>query len=279
MKKITFIALLSLVGLPMLSIGQGSLSVVVSAHNAKCNGSANGSANATVSGGTGPYTYTWAPIGGSGSSAANLAAGSYTLTVQDSKGVSSSSTITIKEPSALQVTIDSDVVFPCFLLTGPGGGGGSCGCSNRLWAVVNGGTGPYSYLWTPDSATTDTLNKACYQEFVVRVTDHNQCVTSDSIYVAIPSSTAGINEVINSTDVKIYPVPAKNVLNIAINALVANTNKLEVYDMMGKMVMEQKLKENDTQISLNISSLSPGNYLLRIAGSSSQLTSRFSITR
>src|ERR1700757_4313304 len=75
----------------------------------------------------------------------------------------------------LSVTIDSIVVKPCFIMSG----GGSCGCGNTLWAVVTGGTPPYSYLWTPSNATTDTLNGACYIEFACTVTDSKGCVMKD----------------------------------------------------------------------------------------------------
>src|SRR2546421_7601210 len=43
--------------------------------NVSCNGGSNGSANVTASGGTSPYTYAWAPSGGSAATAAGLAAG------------------------------------------------------------------------------------------------------------------------------------------------------------------------------------------------------------
>ncbi|HXB12126.1 MAG TPA: T9SS type A sorting domain-containing protein [Bacteroidia bacterium] len=279
MKKSTFRFIIALAFFPLFSIGQGGLKVTINGQDAKCNGNNNGSAIASVSGGSLPYTYNWAPSGCTDSAAVNLVAGTYTLTVTDNNGITARSTIIINEPSPLLVSIDSIVVYPCYLLTGPGGGGGSCGCNNTLWAIVNGGTAPYSYAWTPSGNTKDTLHNACYEEFAVAVTDKNQCVTSDSIFVAIPKKTTGINELLSPNDVKVYPVPTSNTLNIQINPLAANTEKLEVYDIMGKMLIEQKLKENTSEISLNTASLPVGNYLLRLVGDNTQLISHFSISR
>jgi|ERR1700722_16931352 len=276
MKKNTLIVSFALLCLPFLGISQ-SMKLSIIGKDAKCNGAATGSAFVTPSGGTAPYTYNWAPSGGTANNATGLAAGAYSVTVVDNKGVKVVGTVTITEPAPILVSIDSIVVRPCFLMGSVGGG--SCGCSNTLWAIASGGNPPYSYLWTPDSGTADTIHNACYVEFTVKVTDNNKCSVSDSISVTIPNAAQGINELTNASDVKIYPVPANNLLNVSINQLAADTRRLEVYDMMGKMVMQQKLNENTTLINLNITSLTNGNYLLRIVGDNSEHISKFSVAR
>lgn len=278
MKKVILIAIICLVNVPFKGKAQGTMNLTLTGNAAKCNGNSNGSASVVVSGGTAPYTYNWAPIGGTSSIAGNLTAGSYTVTVKDNKGITATGIVAVNQPAPLQVTIDSNVVRPCFLLTGPGGGG-SCGCGNTVWATVNGGTVPYSYAWTPNGNTTDTITQACYVEFSVTVTDSNKCLAVDSLYIAIPSITTGIDQLTAPTDIKIYPVPANDVLNITINQLAADTRILEVYDMMGKAVLQEKLKENTAAVSLNVDALPNGNYLLRIIGDYSQHTARFSISR
>src|SRR5574337_1373542 len=61
---------------------QLSLSIT-SQINPTCSNTNNGSATATVSGGTGPYTYSWSPSGGTNATANNLFAGAYTCIVTD----------------------------------------------------------------------------------------------------------------------------------------------------------------------------------------------------
>ncbi|HXP49459.1 MAG TPA: SprB repeat-containing protein, partial [Bacteroidia bacterium] len=176
MKKITFFVFLALVLASGLSIGQNSMKIIVKGNDTKCNGDNNGSAQVTAIGGKAPYTYSWSPLGATTSLVNGLAPGIYSVTVIDNNGISAKSTITIKEPAPLLVSIDSIVVRPCFVVKG-----GVCGCNNTLWAVVNGGTAPYSYAWTPNGDTTDTLRHVCYQTFRVTVSDNNQCITSDSL--------------------------------------------------------------------------------------------------
>lgn len=276
MKRITIVAVICSV-LPFIGKGQSGLNLTLSGYDAKCNGSNSGSASVNVTGGAFPYTYNWSPSGGTTNSATGLTAGSYTVTVKDSKGITANGTISINQPPPLNVVLDSIVVKPCFLLVGPGGGGGSCGCNNTIWAVASGGTPPYTYAWN-DGKTSDTIHQACYVTFKVTVTDSNQCQVRDSLYLAIPV-IQGINELQAPSDVKLYPVPADNILNVSINQLAADTRKIEVYDMMGKQVIEQELKENTTSVELNVSAIPNGTYLLRIIGDYSQHAARFTVSR
>ncbi|MBB6611548.1 HYR domain-containing protein [Pontibacter sp. Tf4] len=61
-----------------------------------CAGDATGELTATVLGGTAPYTYSWSPTGGNGTTATGLTAGSYTVTVTDAVGAVTSATKEIK---------------------------------------------------------------------------------------------------------------------------------------------------------------------------------------
>jgi hypothetical protein len=68
----------------------------------------------------------------------------------------------------------------------------------------------------------------------------------------------------------IYPNPAKDVLYI--NSLELNTNMIyTIFDITGKRIMNSKLKEP----SIDISKLSPGNYILRIVSGASIKSQKF----
>lgn len=67
---------------------------------ASCGGS-NGSATIIASGGTGAYTYTWAPTGGNSSTAVNLAAGNYTVTVKDANNCQKQLVVTVPATSSV----------------------------------------------------------------------------------------------------------------------------------------------------------------------------------
>ena len=70
-----------------------------------CHGLCNGSATASVSGGVGPFAYSWSPTGGTATTASALCAGSYTVTVTDSSDMSTAAaSIIITEPAVFSIT-------------------------------------------------------------------------------------------------------------------------------------------------------------------------------
>jgi len=277
MNKDTFLSFIFLFCLPFCGRGQGALSMHITGYDAKCNGSATGRAIVSASGGTAPYSYIWAPIVKEGSGVDDLTAGTYTVTVRDADRNTITGTVTINQPPVLTVSIDSIVVRPCLL---GGGGGGACGCSNTLWAIVSGGTPPYSYLWTPGDYTSDTLRKACYLEWTVQVTDNNTCTTSDTLNVVSPAAhvTSGIVVPNDVNDINIYPNPVNNQLNVNISEPLF-AHDLAVYDMKGECVLTQSLTGNESLIILDVSRIQDGNYLLRITGDKEPDVIRFVISR
>lgn len=129
--------------------------------NATC-GQNNGSATVTASGGSAPYTYAWSPSGGTGTTASGLSAGNYTVTVTDGSGCAVSETATIGGGSAVNVigTVTDE----------------NCGQSNgQVATTVSGGTGPYTYAWTPGGSTSQNLTGAEGGLYAVTVTDAAGC--------------------------------------------------------------------------------------------------------
>jgi hypothetical protein len=79
-----------------------------------CTGSATGTASVAATGGTPGYSYLWSPSGGSGPTATNLGAGTYTCTVTDAYGCTSISTATIANvdpPSVFSIIDYSECPF------------------------------------------------------------------------------------------------------------------------------------------------------------------------
>jgi gliding motility-associated-like protein len=156
--------------------------------NVSCFGGSNGSATSSASGGTGPYTYAWAPIGGTGSTGTNLTAQNYTVTVTDANGCTATATTTITEPTLVTAT-SSTVAVLC--------NGGNTGSAT---AVGAGGIAPYTYSWNSapvqNTATATGLTAASY---TCTVTDANGCTTTTSVTVTEPTvltATASMNPVL-----------------------------------------------------------------------------------
>jgi len=145
--------------------------------NVSCNGGSNGSTTVAVTGGTGTYTYLWAPSGGTAATATGLAAGTYTVTVTDANGCQATQSFTITQPSALVASPDAQTNVSC--------NGGSNGSAT---VAVTGGTGTYTYLWAPSGGTAATATGLAAGTYTVTVTDANSCQATQSFTIAQPSA-------------------------------------------------------------------------------------------
>jgi gliding motility-associated-like protein len=155
------------------------LSLTTGSSNISCFGQCNGSASAIAGGGTPPYTYSWAPGNQTTASITSLCAGSYTVTARDSKGCTQLKTITITQPA--QIFANPAVVANA-----------SCAglCNGSAVSTPIGGTPPYTYLWTPGNTTTATASNLCQGTYSVKVTDANNCTSTQSITITQPVPVA-----------------------------------------------------------------------------------------
>ncbi|MBI2270636.1 MAG: SBBP repeat-containing protein [Bacteroidetes bacterium] len=131
--------------------------------NTTCYGSINGNASANPGSGTPPYVYNWSNGLGSGFQVSGLSAGTYTVTITDSKGCTATSNATIISPPALT----GQFVKGTATCT-------NCGC--KEWVLVNasGGTGSYSYSW-PDGYVNRYKNQLCPGPYTINIKDKNGC--------------------------------------------------------------------------------------------------------
>lgn len=147
-----------------------------------CFGDTNGTLNVEISGGVGDqscFTYNWSDPAISGTTASNLPAGNYSLTVADCAGFQAISNITIVEPTLLEVSIAIDNNVLCFGEN-----------SGQATATVSGGTPSYTYAWSNGESdmTAESLT-AGWQ--ILTVTDATGCSTIDSIFMNEPNGIFG----------------------------------------------------------------------------------------
>lgn len=129
--------------------------------NVVCNGANNGVAIVNVSGGTPGFTYSW-NNGSAGPTAANLAPGSYSVTITDATGCTSSSAVTITEPPGITANISSSPA--------------TCGISNGSVTVnAAGGGGTLMYSWSSPGATGSSTSGLAAGSYTVTITDAQNC--------------------------------------------------------------------------------------------------------
>jgi PKD repeat protein len=140
--------------------------------NISCNGLTNGSAVASPSGGTPAFTYNWSN-GQTTASINNLAAGTYNLTVTDTKNCSVTAAATVTQPAIITATPSSTSV--------------SCNGGNNGTATMNvsGGTPGFNYQWS-NGQTTATATNLTAGNYSVTITDSKSCTATASASVTQP---------------------------------------------------------------------------------------------
>ena len=172
-----------------VTVGEPTLltSSISAFNNVTCNGACDGSATAAASGGIGPYGFLWSD-GQNGATAVGLCAGSYTVTVTDANGCTSTAIVGINEPTALTLTTSA---------TDPLCNGG---CDGTASATTSGGTPPYNYQWNdPLLQTTASATGLCAGTYTIVITDGNGCNTSSLATINDPAGMSLIASVTDAT--------------------------------------------------------------------------------
>ena len=163
-------------------------SSISSQTNVDCFGNNNGSVTVAGANGTSPYTYaidgiTFGPSG----TFSSLIAGSYTITVKDANGCTTTQGVTITQPAAALTASATGESLYC-----------AGDADGNITLIVSGGTVTYTYSWkkTGDNVTvvsTDqnpsNLTAGTYN---VTVTDANGCTATASATIIDGDGTAPV---------------------------------------------------------------------------------------
>ncbi len=209
-----------------------------------CSYSADGMITSQITGGVPPYSYNWSNSEQT-SQISGLSAGNFSLEVTDDLGCTvSSDNIEIISPQPISIQFSS-------ILNDATGN-----CTGYAEAIVENGTQPYTYDWSPSSSTTGINDNLCEGYNVLVITDQNGCTSTDSVLIL---NTVGIYE--NAIDnISIYPNPFANQLQI--NCDPTNVENISVTDISGKVVFEKGTIESINLIDL--SAFSSGSYFVVI---------------
>jgi hypothetical protein len=192
-----------------------------------CAGGNKGSINVIVSGGSDPYRYIWS-TGDTVPSIQNLSSGTYQLNITDRRNcrVGIDATILAPEEISVQASTSKD-------------------CSGgNIDLEVNGGTPPYSYLWS-NGATAQNLKGLLAGSYTVEVKDANGCLRNP-----LTVKVSNYNPVI-------YEVHKKDV---SCFGLKDGSISIKILSGNGPYNYEW----SNGSISSSISGLIPGSYSLKI---------------
>jgi gliding motility-associated-like protein len=140
-----------------------ALFIAISAEEPSCFNGENGSISAEANGGVAPYSYAWSN-GQTTALMEDLASDNYQVTLTDENGCILQQNVFLDQPTPVVATITGTMVV----------------CPNEettLGLTAEGGTGNYTYEWSPGGQATDTIviYPTSNQYFSATVTDENNC--------------------------------------------------------------------------------------------------------
>ncbi|MFL5752360.1 MAG: gliding motility-associated C-terminal domain-containing protein [Bacteroidia bacterium] len=120
-----------------------------------------------LNGGTAPYVVVWSdPASQTSTTASNLCAGNYTVTVTDNAGC--------------LLVVDTAITEPSQILSNPTVTDPNCGqCDGQISLAPSGGAGPYTYVWgTGPASLSSSITNVCAGVYNVQITDAANCVNT-----------------------------------------------------------------------------------------------------
>jgi gliding motility-associated-like protein len=143
------------------------VTVTESQSDVTCPGQTDGSATVIASGGT-TFTYAWSPSGGTSATTTGLTAGTYTCTITNECGNSTTQNFTITEPEAYQ--LNASVVQP------------ACGNDNGCISFDPTPAGTYFYTWSfPSNWTVDSVCELAPGSYDITITNIDGCAVDTTI--------------------------------------------------------------------------------------------------
>ena len=226
-----------------------------------CYGDTNGSVVLEVNGGMPPYEYTW-NSGHTTATIAQLQAGTYECTVTDALAQTmTTSAMTIVEP--IELAIVNTEVTPASSNTAQDG---------SIELTLEGGTQPYSYVWSHGPTTAD-VGQLAIGSYTCTVTDANGCIVStDEMRV---DGAVSIHPISTLTSLILAPNPVREQLLLQLTLSQPEVMTVAVYDALGRRYISfaTGLSAEHTR-SIDMSHLPGGVYLVSIQIGDQQLVEK-----
>ncbi|MBL7891103.1 MAG: gliding motility-associated C-terminal domain-containing protein, partial [Bacteroidia bacterium] len=152
----------------------GPILSITSVTNSTCANTCVGTATSQLSGGTGPYSYSWSTVPAQFDSVAvNMCVGNYFIQITDSAGCVDTANVTIGSPTIniVLTALDTDICI---------------GQISHLTATATGGTPSYTYNWNNGAYTGQNydVTPGVTTTYTVIATDSTGC-PSDSATVTV----------------------------------------------------------------------------------------------
>jgi hypothetical protein len=218
-----------------------------------CHGESNGSITLELTDDTYEYSFFW-NNGVETQNLTNIPAGDYSVAILSNApcGSYGDYSFELAEPESLEII--GLEALP--INENPGG--------SNMYSVA-GGTEPYSYVWTDSDGNIVSANITLelseaeqIGNYTLQVTDANNCTISQTIMVT------DMEELTSNLQFVAYPNPVENQVIITSEAALDGVVNCSVFDLSGKLVVQQNLMFSGNQVAIDLSTLAQGAYQIVI---------------
>jgi hypothetical protein len=92
-----------------------------------------------------------------------------------------------------------------------------------------------------------------------------ESIDNERFKLVFNPETLSLNENLVEDDIKVYPNPVENIVNLSIpEILLEQKAKLQVFDRSGRLLLQKDIDNLDRQESIDLSRFSSGLYILKI---------------
>jgi hypothetical protein len=205
-----------------------------------CNGGSDGTITSQATGGTGTINYTLQPTNqtNTAGSYSNLSANTYTITATDQNGCTTTTQVTISEPTPLSWTSATATNVSC-----------NGGTDGTITSQATGGTGTINYTLQPTNQTntTGSYSNLAANTYTITATDQNGCTTTTQVTVTEP-----------------LPLQITNIASTNPTCVPGNDGSLTVSATGGTTNYQYSLNGGIQQASNTFSNLGSGVYTIQV---------------
>ena len=225
-------------------VGPAPLAAQIVATDTVCQGATNGNVDINVTGGNdcSAYQYLWSN-GATTQDLTGVAAGTYTVTVTDVAGCSTTLSVTVGTyPTPTPAIVQSGNTLTC----------------TPTFA---------SYQWNLGGSPILGANSVSYVTTItgiysVSVVDGNGCsATSDTLSVIVTGVSDGIDRILG---LSLYPNPVRGEFSLRTEHAITQGLQVTLTDMYGKQVKRFELSSLSEDTGFDIQDLAQGSYLVEV---------------
>jgi uncharacterized delta-60 repeat protein len=214
-------------------------------NNATTCGLSNGSATVNILNNVAVSSFLW-NTGAITHTIGNLAAGTYTCTVNDANGCTAVATTVINASSAPSINLGPDLS----ILSGQ---------TTNFDATTSGAS---AYSWST-GATTATIAVSSSGTYCVTVTTAGNCTASDCVNLDVLSSSSDLGTL---GTIEAFPNPVDEILTIKFpNELLNSPIIVRIYDAKGRLVFQKNTNPSSDLYSIDLGNLAGGIYWLSLS--------------